>query len=222
MFANMIVLALCGLLTTLPVAATPEPTAPVAITPEPVVIYPMPAALEQEIIGNSWREDSPAALESLALVTVRYYDFSGEIKTGELIVHHQLAGELLEIFEELYEAGFPLESVARIELYGCDDDASMAANNSYAFCTRAIAGTKRFSMHSYGMAVDLNPVQNPYMLAGTVQPEAAATYLDRGDVRPGMIISGDACHTAFTSRGWTWGGDWPSPDYQHFEKWPED
>lgn len=174
--------------------------------------------LLERITGVSYRPDGPVAPEDLRLVTVTHLDFEGNTLTGRLIVNAALADEVAEIFRELYEAGFPIGGIALIDEYGGDDAASMAANNSSAFCVRPIAGTDRYSNHSYGRAIDINPLQNPYVTPGRVQPEGAAEYLDREQLRPGMIAPGDPCHTAFTSRGWSWGGNWPNPDYQHFEK----
>ena len=95
----------------------------------------------------------------------------------------------------------------------------MAANNSHAFNFRYIAGTNRISRHGFGMAIDINPIQNPYIRGSTIWPASGAEYLDRSYVRPGMIIQGDVVYTTFTSRGWIWGGHWTVPrDYHHFER----
>lgn len=181
-------------------------------------VQTLSAAAISRVTGNSFQEDGPIALEELRLVSVRYWSFEGVSQTGELMVHQSLAQEVAEIFQELYEAGFPIQEMALAEDYGCDDNALMEAGNTSCFNMRPIAGTDRWSKHSYGGAVDINPIQNPYLTASSIFPAAGEDYLDREDVRLGMIVPGDACHTAFTSRGWTWGGDWPSPDYQHFEK----
>ena len=170
--------------------------------------------------GISHTGDSPVDWEELALVTVGYIDFDGAVQTGVMVVHTQLAQEVADIFEELYRAGFPIAGIRLIEEFGGDDNLSMEANNTYAYCTRLIAGSGSYSLHSYGVALDINPVQNPYMTGTQALPAQSSEYLDRTDVRPGMITEGDACYTAFVSRGWSWGGHWASPDYQHFEKRP--
>ena len=170
------------------------------------------------ITGSSWTQESPVSLEELSYVTVTYINFDGEACTGHLIVHRSLGQELADIFQELYEAKFPIQGIGLVDVYGADDLQSMEANNTYAFCSRLILGTQRYSKHSYGIAIDINPVQNPYLSGGQVLPEEGQAYLDRENVRPGMITSGDACYNAFVSRGWIWGGHWASPDYQHFEK----
>lgn len=179
-------------------------------------VFPLSDRLKAYITGSSWQEDGPVALEELRHVTVLHYNFEGEVQAGELIVHKSLAAEVADIFLELYNAGFPIHQAALVEKYGCDDRASMEANNSSCFNMRKIAGTDRWSRHSYGAAVDLNPLQNPYVTASATLP--SEEYLERSDLRSGMIAQDDVCHQAFVSRGWTWGGDWANPDYQHFEK----
>lgn len=107
-----------------------------------------------------------------------------------------------------------------IDDYNADDDKSMKANNTSAFCYREIAGTDVLSNHSFGRAIDVNPLQNPQVTSkGKISPEEGRPYVDRSVNRKGMIQKGDDCYNAFVSRGWTWGGDWNSTkDYQHFEK----
>jgi poly-gamma-glutamate synthesis protein (capsule biosynthesis protein) len=104
-----------------------------------------------------------------------------------------------------------------VDDFGADDDASVTADNTSAFNCRPVTGGTRWSQHSYGRAIDVNPFENPYVTDGSVLVPGSATYVDRSNVRPGMILAGDAVVDAFTSRGWTWGGSWTSPiDYQHF------
>lgn len=197
-----------------PVEAAPQEGAPPV--EELFAVARLTPELAEHLTGNSWKEGCPVALEELRLVTVTHLNFEGEACRGELVVHAQLAQEVADIFRELYEADFPLGEVRLVEAYGCDDSASMAAGNSSCFNARPIAGTDRWSMHSYGAAVDINPIQNPYIT--NQAPLPTDEFLDRENLRPGMITPGDACYNAFVSRGWTWGGHWPNPDYQHFEK----
>ena len=174
----------------------------------------------QKIENNSWKVPSPIKLKDLAYLKITYFDFDGKSHTGEMIVHQKVAKEVLEIFQELYRAKFPIEKMKLIDDYGADDNLSMAANNSSALCVRPLTGEKHgFSRHSYGLAIDINPLQNPYVKGKTVSPAAGKDYLDRTKPRRGMIVKGDVCYNAFISRGWQWGGDWKSlKDYQHFEK----
>ncbi|KXG75480.1 M15 family metallopeptidase [Thermotalea metallivorans] len=181
---------------------------------------PLPKAIADKVEGVSWKKDSPVKLEDLSYVKVLHWGFDGKIHEGELIVHKHLAQEVAEIFQILYGSKFPIEKIRLIDVYDANDDLSMADNNTSAFCFREVAGRKGvLSTHSYGMAIDINPVQNPYVRGEKVSPEAGRDYLDRTNVRKGMIIKDDACYKAFKDRGWTWGGEWKTvKDYQHFEK----
>jgi hypothetical protein len=105
-----------------------------------------------------------------------------------------------------------------VDVYGGSDDASMAADNTSGFNCRYVAGTTRWSAHAYGLAIDVNTVENPYLVAGSVLPPAGTAFLDRAVHRPGMAVPGGDLVTAFASVGWQWGGRWASPDYQHFSK----
>lgn len=174
----------------------------------------------EKIVGVSWKENAPVKLEDLSYITVTYWGFDGKEHIGEMIVHEKLAHEVTDIFKELYEGKFPIEKIKLIDEYDAKDELSMADNNTSAFCSREVTGQKGvFSNHSYGIAIDINPIQNPYIKGEIVLPEEGNSYLDRSNVRKGMIIKGDVCYNAFKSRGWTWGGEWKSlKDYQHFEK----
>lgn len=206
-------------------ASAPTPPAPTSyphkILEEEAAFkaQPLPQEVRERITGVSWVENEHIALDDLSLLTLAYRGLDGECYLGQMIVAADVAQELTEIFRELFDAGFPIAKMQLIDAYGADDNLSMADNNSSAFCYRVIDGTDYLSNHSFGRAVDLNPLQNPYVRGELVQPEQSAQYLDRENVRPGMITAGDACYDAFISRGWEWGGDWTGPiDYQHFEK----
>ncbi|MCL1987810.1 MAG: M15 family metallopeptidase, partial [Firmicutes bacterium] len=179
---------------------------------------PIPTAIINLIYGGSFVTNNYISLEDLSYLTVTHIDFNGETQIGNMIVAEHLADEVLEIFREIYESEFPIHQIRLIDYYNADDLFSMENNNSSAFNFRYIAETTTLSNHAFGVAIDINPVQNP-SVATVVWPPAGTAFVNRNNVRPGMIISGDAVHTAFTSRGWTWGGDWDSVrDYQHFEK----
>lgn len=158
-------------------------------------------------------------MEDLRLLTVAFWGFDGKPHTGELVVHHQHAGSVLSAFRRLFELRFPIERMQPVDVFGGDDDASMAANNTSGFnCRRSQAGNGAWSEHAYGRALDINPVQNPYIpRSGPIQPPAGEGYADRSQLRPGMIVPGDEVVAAFRSIGWEWGGHWTSSkDYQHF------
>ncbi len=167
---------------------------------------------------SSWRPGCPVAIEDLRLLSVDHWGFDGRVHRGELVVHRDQAGRVLHVMGQLFEARFPIERMQLVDVYGGDDDRSMAANNTSAFNCRSVSGRAGvWSQHSYGWAVDINPVQNPYVSGGRVSPPAGAVYADRSLRRPGMIHAGDAVVRAFASIGWGWGGNWGSAkDYQHF------
>lgn len=174
----------------------------------------------QERMCYSWKENNPVPLEDLRYVTVSHWGFDGEVHQGELVVHKQVAFEVVAIFEALFKEQFPIEKMVLIDAYQADDDASMADNNSSAFCSRPITGrTDLFSNHSYGIAIDINPKINPYVKGSLVLPASGKEFADRSHSVSGMIVEGEACYRIFKEKGWVWGGDWASlKDYQHFEK----
>jgi len=180
---------------------------------------PLPLHIIDQITGVTFHDTTPFDYSFLTYLTVTHVNFEGEDMLGHLIVADEIGDEVLEIFREIYESGFPIHSIRLIDYFDASDYESMAANNSHAFNFRTIAGTTVISRHGFGMAIDINPIQNPYYRNGTIWPAAGAPYLDRSYVRPGMIIRGDAVYNAFISRGWIWGGNWTSPrDYHHFER----
>jgi hypothetical protein len=176
----------------------------------------LPTSLERQMAGSSWRSGCPVGLSSLRLLEIVHRGFDGRDRVGLLVLHRDAVNDVRIALTRSYEAGFRIERMRLIDRYGADDGRSMRANNSSAFNCRRIAGSSRWSEHAYGRAIDLNPVQNPYVSGSTVSPPAGRDYLDRSNVRRGMLVRGDAIVTAFAERGWGWGGDWSSAkDYQH-------
>ena len=173
----------------------------------------------ETITGISYKENNKIRIEDLSYLQISYWGFDDKEHVGEIILNKAVAEDVLEIFKELYDAKFPIDKIRLIDEYGADDELSMLDNNTSAFCYREIGGSKgTLSKHGHGVAIDINPVQNPYVKNNLVLPESGRRYLDRTNVRKGMIVKGDVCYEAFKERGWTWGGDWNSlKDYQHFE-----
>jgi hypothetical protein len=172
------------------------------------------------MIGVSWKPGCPVPIDDLRIIDMNYWGFDGTVHDGgRLMVHKDVADEVVAAFGDMFAAEFPIRRMELIEEYDGSDDASMAADNTSAFNCRPITGSPgRYSIHSYGKAIDINTVENPYVKGDTVLPPAGAEYLDRTDVRPGMIVKNDAVVKAFKKRGFTWGGSWHSlKDYQHFE-----
>lgn len=169
--------------------------------------------------GVTWRPGCPVPLGDLRLLTVRHWDFAGQVRSGRLVVHKSVTADLAGVFERLFAARFPIARMQPIEQYGGNDWQSIEANNSSAFnCRQRTDSPGEWSQHSYGTALDLNPIQNPYVtVRGTTSHRASVTYLDRGNVRAGMLTRNSVAVRAFADIGWTWGGVWAPPrDYQHF------
>jgi hypothetical protein len=171
------------------------------------------------MIGVSWHRGCPAWISDLRDVELTHWGFDGVRHRGELIVHKDVARSLVDVFHTLYSMRFPVRTMLPVDQFGADDNASMAADNTSAFNCRPVTGSASgFSVHSYGRAVDINTVENPYVKGTVVQPPAGRAFTSRANVRPGMIRHGDRVWRAFTTHGFTWGGDWTSlKDYQHFE-----
>jgi D-alanyl-D-alanine carboxypeptidase len=165
----------------------------------------------------SWRPGCPVGLADLRLLRVDHWGFDRRVHRGELVVHRDQARRVLGVIERLFRAGYPIRRMRLVDDYRADDDRSMAANNTSAFNCRPVAGTSRWSEHAYGRAIDVNPVQNPYVAGRHVSPPAGRPYADRARRAPGMIRAGDAVVRAFAAAGWAWGGAWRNArDYQHF------
>jgi hypothetical protein len=181
---------------------------------------PVPADAMKKMDGVSWHKGCPVPLTDLRQLTVAYLDFHEQPQQGVLYVHRDVADELKTIFADLYKAKFLIERISPVENYGGSDDASMAANNTSAFNCRDVTGERgKFSNHSWGRAVDINPLTNPYVKGTIVLPPAGREYLDRTQAHPGSILKDSLIVKEFESRGWTWGGRWSDrQDYQHFEK----
>jgi hypothetical protein len=176
-------------------------------------VEPIPASYRL----TSWHPGCPVARRDLRLVTVSHWGFDHRVHTGRLVVAASAAPAMVRALRSLYDARFPIRRMELVERYGSDDDRSMAADNTSAFNCRLVEGSTSWSAHAYGLAIDINPLENPYLHAGQVSPPAGRAYLDRRRWRTGMIHAGDRVVRAFAAVGWSWGGAWHSPiDYQHF------
>ncbi len=199
--------------------------------------YPMSetdaALLSLEAPPNILSDEEMASLavsyEDLRYMNILYYDFNGDVQTGELICNKAIADDLIEIFYELYKNEYQIESVRLIDDYNGDDTASMEANNTSCFNYRPVDGTSSLSKHALGCAIDINPFYNPYVVfnkgkAGEtyISPAGSEIYADRSKVFAYKIDENDLCYKLFKEHGFTWGGNWNScKDYQHFQKVPQ-
>ncbi|MFI3295722.1 MAG: M15 family metallopeptidase [Rikenellaceae bacterium] len=190
---------------------------------EAFTISPISPEIFCRINGLSYPEGCELPLEELRYLKVLHVTAQGEVREGELICNKAIAQDLIEIFKVLFDAKYPIERVELVDNYQAQDSRSMRANNSSAFNYRYISGTKKLSNHSSGMAIDINPLYNPYVKITNaevrVDPPESTPYANREQEHPYMIQKGDLLYREFIKRGFRWGGDWRSlKDYQHFEK----
>ena len=180
----------------------------------------IPPAVEARMRGSSYPEDATIALSELRYLQLAYYDFYGVQQMGEMVCNAAIAQDLLEIFQALYEAQYRIHSIRLVDDFGGSDDASMRADNTSCFNFRTVPGQKKLSRHAMGMAVDVNPLENPYIDSrGRILPVEGTPYADRTKDFPHKIDRGDLCYKLFREHGFTWGGAWTrSKDYQHFQK----
>ena len=181
-------------------------------------------AVFQRMLGKSYKYDCTVKREDLRYLHIIHYDGEGKEVQGELVCNKLIANDLIEIFKELHKQKYPIERMRLIDDYDGDDERSMQANNTSCFNFRAIAGSKKLSKHSQGLAIDINPLYNPCVTRkkdGTllVEPSTGKPYADRNAQNPYKITKGDLCYKLFIKHGFSWGGEWKSKkDYQHFEK----
>jgi hypothetical protein len=206
--------------------AAPPPTAPpvtrgATVTAAPPPTPPFRSSIDSvtvEQLGSSWKAGMGCpAPEQLRMLSLSHWGYDGQVHQGRLVVAATQAERVVAVFRDVYAARFPIQRMVPIDAYGGDDQASMRANNTSGFNCRFVAGTTRLSQHGLGLAIDINPLMNPYVRGGTVDPPEGAPYADRSRTDPGMIKAGDAVVSAFAAQGWGWGGYWSSgQDYQHF------
>jgi hypothetical protein len=180
-------------------------------------VQPIPPAMRAQMTGVSWRPGCPVPLGDLRLIALTYRGFDGRAHTGQLVANRDAASTLVGVFRRLYAARFPIRRMRLVDAYGGDDFRSIEADNTSAFNCRAATGSTHWSQHAYGRAIDVNPIENPYVSGGTSSHAASKPYLDRSRHRPGMAYEGGVLVESFRAAGWGWGGTWSGiKDYQHF------
>ncbi len=211
-------------------------------TLEPGFYYePLSASMRDYITGISYPADASSATsddvniitgtpqvsyDDLRYVGLLYKDFNGLTQAGELICNCRIAQDMVEIFHELYISDYRIDSIYLVDNYGGDDTASMCADNTSCFNYRVVDGSTSLSKHAYGLAIDINPFYNPYIVFGAgeggsdyISPPGSEIYADRSASFAYKIDDSDLCYRLFISHGFKWGGDWNScKDYQHFQK----
>ena len=176
------------------------------------------------IIGKSYQENENVGLADLKYLKMVHYNFDHQIQMGEMIVNVAIYEDVLNVFKELFDMEYEVQSMHLVDNYwtgdgDSTDSASIDVNNTSSFNYRPITGGSKLSNHAYGRAIDINPQQNPYVINGNYSHENAAPYIDRSCGDPHVIVVGDVCYNLFRKYGFSWGGEWENPkDYQHFEK----
>jgi Ca2+-binding RTX toxin-like protein len=179
---------------------------------------PIDGELRRQMTGRSWRDGCPVPLSELRLIELRHWGFDRDVHNGELVVNEDAVADVTKAMRSVFAHRFPIRRMRLVDAYGADDDRSMRADNTSAFNCRFVAGQPgTWSQHAFGRAIDINPVENPYVSGGHVSPPAGRRFVNRSRDGEGMIHDGDRVVRAFRSVGWEWGGDWRSVrDYQHF------
>lgn len=184
---------------------------------------PITDDIKERIYGLSYKTDCTIPYEDLRYISVKYYDFDNQVQTGEIICNKAIAQDLVEIFYELYCNEYQIDKIRLVDEYQADDDLSCADNNTSCFNFRTVDGTATLSKHAQGLAIDINPFQNPYVTYPNgkerISPAGSEPYADRSSGLPHIITENDLCYRLFTAHGFTWGGHWKTlKDYQHFQK----
>lgn len=180
---------------------------------------PVPEAVKTRMRGKSLPETARIGFDELRYLTLYHYDFDNHIQQGEMVCNKAIAHDLLCIFRTLFAETYPINSIRLVDDFDASDEASMQANNTSCFNYRTIAGSHKLSRHAFGMAVDINPLQNPCIKSSRIRPSTATDFVDRSKDFPHKIDDNDFCKKTFESHGFRWGGRWRSvKDYQHFEK----
>ena len=196
------------------------------VNANPFKISPITKQIEQRMLeGNSFKKGCPVPLEDLKYLSIKHLGFDGKDKIGELIVHKSIAENTLKIFDELYAIKYPIYKMKLVSDYKADDWVSIEDNNTSAFNCRAITGKKnKWSKHAYGKAIDINPIENPYISKkGHISHENSLKYKTRKHEKEtlkdkAVLLKNDKAVKIFENYGWKWGGDWITiKDYQHFE-----
>jgi hypothetical protein len=199
--------------------ALPSTTVPPTTTTAPAVYSATVAPVTAATLGATWHPGCPVGPEQLRALTLSYWGFDGRAHTGTIDVNTVVVGAVESVFAQLFADRFPLREVVPQSMFGGDDNAAAAADDTSGFnCRYAVApGPPQWSVHAFGEAIDVNDVENPYIDGTAVIPPSGAAFENRANVRPGMAVPAGQLVDAFASVGWQWGGRWTdAPDYQHF------
>jgi D-alanyl-D-alanine carboxypeptidase len=183
-------------------------------------IAPISAAQKRVMTGISWRAGCPVGLSGLRSVWVSHLGFDHKRHLGQIIVNRAVARDIVRVFRTLYRARYPIRHMRPVDAYGGSDFESIEHDNTSSFNCRNATGSSSWSEHAYGLAIDLNPIENPYISSGRTSHRKSVKYLSRSKRLRGMIHPGDVVVRAFESIGWGWGGYWTGSvqDTQHFSE----
>lgn len=188
-------------------------------------LEPIPDTVWAAMQGKSFHTEVKGCAQraDLVLLSVPHWNFNGEAKLGQLIVHKSIGTDVLDIFTRLYtDKSYAVDRMELIDVFGGDDRASMTVNNTSAYNCRVVAGTTRLSSHARGLAIDINPLINPYVWSKGTSPPGGAKWdtpneRTAASAQPGIILKSSTITKAFLAKGWGWGGNWKTTkDYQHF------
>jgi hypothetical protein len=176
-------------------------------------------AVSAAMVPNTYRAGCPVKPSSLRLLQLNYWGFDGHVHRGELVLRDAAVAKMITVWTSSFAAKFPIRGMRRVDVYGGNDIRSMAADNTSAFnCRRVTGDPYSLSPHSYGWAIDINTVENPYLAAnGVWYPSNGLSYRSRSVSRPGMLFATSVPTKALVAQGFFWGARWAKPDYQHFE-----
>lgn len=189
-------------------------------------INEIPDTIWQRMQGKTWYPNDVISRDDLRYLRVMHWDYDGCDHHGEIVCNRIIAQKLIRIFMELYRQHYPIQKIRLSDEYNADDELQMRDNNTSCFCYRKVSGSKNLSYHARGLAVDINPLYNPYIKTNKdgiriIQPKTATPWCNRKKDFPYKIIKGDLCHKLFLQNGFIWGGSWKTlKDYQHFEFHP--
>ena len=190
------------------------------------LVFPIDQTIQKRMIkGHSWREGCPVPTEALRYIILNYHGFDGNVHLGEIIVHRDAVESTIAIFRELFAAGYPIRQMRLVSDFLGKDWRSIEADNTTAFNCRSVAGRRIWSNHAYGKAIDINPLENPYISRrGHIAHQASRKFAkrihhpQRGTPDKALITKDDKAYRIFKRHGWSWGGEWHgAKDYQHFE-----
>lgn len=187
--------------------------------------FPIPDAIFRRMQGKSYKQNCTVPRSTLRYLRVLHRNIDGKTQLGEIVCNQSIANDLLDIFRQLYKQGYKIERITLIDQYDADDERSMAANNTSCFNFRVVSGTTKLSKHAQGLAIDINPLYNPYVHLnnGKVEPANGKPYATNRTANRKVpvpsINTSDPCYRLFIQHGFRWGGAWRTvKDYQHFEK----